>query len=664
MKTKLTFEEYKMPAANLKKENAMPDMKNVDYIHAGIQIKEGVPKQYRQNIGKGMITTILPYCLQDNYDREREIRSFRAAVLENENLKAVFLPELGGRLWSLYDKREKRELLYKNPVFQPGNLALRNAWFSGGVEWNVGIKGHNPLTCSPMFASRLVNAEGMPVLRMYEYERIRGVAYRIEALLPENSKVLYIKASIENNTENEKYMYWWSNIAVPETEETRVIVPAEKTLVSLYSEGAYMLDIEDLPVGNQGQDITYPKNAERSKDFFFLLPDNQLPWIFAAGKDGKGLFQFSTKELIGRKAFVWGQGQGGRNWSKWLSSREQPYIEIQAGLARTQLEHLSMPAQTEWSWVEGYAAGQIVSENWENAIQEGNAFAQKLLEQYDETQIRQMFDGLAEEVVIYKGSGWGALENRLRTSQKQAPVSRYLQFSGENDLQKQWIALLETGTLPPHNSEDPPESYVTDPVWIRLLEKSIRRTGGDFYSYLQLGVMQYAVQNIDQAEMCFLKSIEKLPNAWAYRNLAMLYQKEKKDQALACRYMLKAVEYNQTNRGLMLDCASILIEAGAYQKWLNLYFTLGEELRKDGRLQFYQARAYLALGEYEKAAQIIQPSFVLPDVKEGEISISKIWFELYDQIVKLETGLTDLDKIRKIREEKYPLPQALDFRMD
>lgn len=102
-----------------------------------------------------MISTMLPYCQQDGYNRDREEKVFKSVVIENEYLKAVFLPELGGRLWSLVDKTRDRELLYCNPVFQPGNLALRNAWFSGGVEFNVSIKGHNPLTCDPLFAQKI-----------------------------------------------------------------------------------------------------------------------------------------------------------------------------------------------------------------------------------------------------------------------------------------------------------------------------------------------------------------------------------------------------------------------------------------------------------------------------------------------------------------------------
>ena len=148
----IKFEDYKMPAGAMGEMNPLPDIKNVSYIHAGYQMTDKISEDEKTYLGKGMISTMLPYMMQDNYDRDRKDRNFKAAILENDYIKAVFLPEIGGRLWSLYDKKLGKELLYVNPVFQPCDLALRNAWFSGGVEFNVGIKGHNPLTCSPLFA--------------------------------------------------------------------------------------------------------------------------------------------------------------------------------------------------------------------------------------------------------------------------------------------------------------------------------------------------------------------------------------------------------------------------------------------------------------------------------------------------------------------------------
>ena len=154
--TELKFEKYTMPAAHMGIDNTLPDIHGNAYIRSKIRVSDRVPEEDRKYINQGMISTLLPYSIQDGYDRAEELRDFDAAVLENERMRAVFLPSLGGRLWSLYDKKRDRELLYKNDIFRPAHLALRNAWNSGGVEWNVGIKGHNPLTCAPLFAQKVL----------------------------------------------------------------------------------------------------------------------------------------------------------------------------------------------------------------------------------------------------------------------------------------------------------------------------------------------------------------------------------------------------------------------------------------------------------------------------------------------------------------------------
>ena len=70
---------------------------------------------------------VLPYRVIDKYDRNKKMITLKTAVLENDKLIATFLPEQGGRLWSLKNKATGKEVLYKNPVFQPANLGIRNA---------------------------------------------------------------------------------------------------------------------------------------------------------------------------------------------------------------------------------------------------------------------------------------------------------------------------------------------------------------------------------------------------------------------------------------------------------------------------------------------------------------------------------------------------------
>ena len=58
----------------------------------------------------------------------------RVAVLENEALRVAVMPT-GGKIWSIYDKKRRRQLLYNPPALQLGQNAYR-PWGPGGMEWN------------------------------------------------------------------------------------------------------------------------------------------------------------------------------------------------------------------------------------------------------------------------------------------------------------------------------------------------------------------------------------------------------------------------------------------------------------------------------------------------------------------------------------------------
>lgn len=667
--SKLEFKGYEILAADLGAENYMPDIKNVDYIHAGYTLTSRVRQEDAESIGRGMIGTLLPYTLQDNYNRTRRPRTFQAAVLENSRLRAVFLPELGGRLWSLYHKGLNRELLYVNPVFQPGNLALRNAWFSGGVEWNVGIKGHNPLTCSPVYACRMTDREGNPVLRMYEYERIRGVVYSMDFLLPDDSDILYVKTTVENTAEEDKYMYWWSNIAVPETYDTRVIAPCREALRTYYGEDGYVIDAVDIPFpDHNGVDCTYPRNAECSRDYFFRIEKEQRKWVAAVEKDGIGLLEFSDPQLMGRKLFLWGQGQGGRNWNSWLAGEPRPYVEIQAGLARTQYEHFIMKAGSVLSWAEGYTAAICESDSVQGGYQNAVRAVEGYLDEIVPSQgtILEKFSDLKAGTPEQYGSAWGFVENVLRKKSGREPVSRTVGFPAEavGEGERIWLDFLETGCMKEENLEFPPISFHVGKDMLSLFRAQIVEGKANAYMYLQYGTALYANEMTDAAYNAFERSRELRPNAWACRNLSMIEKNEYGRPEKALAYMEEAIALNNTYRGLMVNCAQVMLDAGAFDRWLQVFETLGEDLKEDGRLKLYRAIALIETEKYEEAAEIINPDFILWDIKEGEVSISSIWTRLYKELLKKEEGIGDEKELEALCEARYPLPAHLDFRMD
>lgn len=670
----IRFEEYPIMAADLGPSNPLPDLKNISYIHADFEMTDRIAEDERAGIGKGMISTILPYKIQDGYNRQRRLRQYRAAILENGYLKAVFLPELGGRLWSLFDKRQNRELLYTNPVFQPANLALRNAWFSGGVEFNVGIKGHNPLTCSPLFAEIEEYKDGTQILNMYEFERIREIVYTVSVCLPENSEMLYLRERIENTSDDNKYVYWWTNIAVPETEGTRIVVPASESFLSSYNEGHYVVDKIPVPYFD-GKDMSYPVNSKRAQDFFYKLPDDSPKWIAAVQENGNGLIQVSTGTLFGRKLFLWGQGAGGRNWNEFLSDKGQSYVEIQAGLAHTQLEHLAMNAHDCWEWVEAYGGlacdkERVHAADWETARREVEARLRGRVDlDHADTALYAVFPPRTELVNVLslqEGSGWGTLENKVRSQKGGEAVSRYCRFPEESldEEQAPWLYLLKNGCFPLVSPSREPISYVSGDYWLPLVEQAVSHGGGQlWYACLQLGILRYIRGDMDGAKQAWQQSIEAEPSAWAWRNLALLYKNEYDDMQQAMSCILKAVQLNRDCRGLLVDCGMILTEAGEDKRWLSLVEELSEARKADGRIRLLKAIAHIHLYQPEIACEIVNDSFEMCDIQEGEVSVSHIWHQLYSMLVQKQEGIDDPDMIEDIVSRKYPLPQRLDFRM-
>ena len=677
----IRFDRLTLPAAELGAPNPLPDIMNNTYIHAGYEVTDRVTTAEAENIGRGMISTMLPYLTQDGYTRERRLREVPAIILENRYLRAVFLPSLGGRLWQLYDKVGARDLLYVNPVLQPCNLALRNAWFSGGAEFNVGIKGHNPLTCSPLFAVVSADGEGNEVLSMYEFERIRGVTFSVNAWLPEDSRMLYIRNVIENTAPTETEMYWWTNMAVPQTDRTRILVPADEAFVSFYNADHYVLDSTPIPQAF-GRDVSYPAELNRSMDFFYKLPDGAQKWIACADEAGRGLLHFSQSLLRGRKLFLWGQGNGGRHWGEFLAGAAphsgEGYLEIQAGLARTQLEHFPMPAGSTLAWTECFAAldgsPAALHGTWEEARAEvervlasctGGASADAYLSgRFPD------LTGLRAKKRLYDGSGWGALENRVRKRLGLSPVSRLFPDWETADTEETayWHALLD-GTVPKEAPLAAPVSYVTDlpcdrGFWADCLKTAVRREPENASLRNRYGVTLYASGRNAEAEDCW-RTAAKLGSPYAWRNLAAYHGNVCGQKEAACREITTALELLPESLPLARDYAATLCgtgnaaDANAYLERLERF---PDAIRRDGRMQLCRVRALLTLGKTEEAAALLTPDFTVPDIREGELSMSALWFEIGARRVAAETGLS-LAEAAAIAKAQYPLPYTLDLRM-
>lgn len=648
----LRFENITLFAASLGGELPLPSMEKSTFAFNGMRIDDSVYAEEREYIEYGAFNGSGPYLKQNCYDRVRKPRQFRAAVLENERLKAVFLPGLGGRLWQLWDKRDQRDLLFTNPVFQPAHLSLRDAWFAGGVEFNCGVRGHTALSCSPLFTASWKMEDGTDVLRLYEYERIRRVVYIIDAALPAGSDFLFLSVKIRNTLDETVPIYWWSNIAVPELPDTRILAPAEKAF--RWSYGA-AFSKESVPcTESDGYDTSYPMRAPHALDLFFDIPRNERPFVAVADRDGCGLLHCSTRRLKGRKFFVWGTGTGGCNWQRHLCGSGVRYMEVQAGLGRFQMECLPMPAHTVWDWVEAYGPLEAepfrVHGEYPDAVSACREYADDVMpmEKLEAMQKRFLDEAPAFAPSRTAGSGWGALEEKRR-GEKLDPA---LDFEGSlTDRQAPWTELIESGHFPCPAPEQYPFDWQFGPEWAKLLDTPVNEK--NWYAQLHLGLLYYGNDEHEKAECCWKKSIALCPSAWAFRCLGRLSALAGDDIA-AAQYYEEALKLLPLDRGLVTEAVTAFIGIGRSGRALATLEALPADMQAGGRLRFLRARALNGVGRSREALAILEDRhLVIDDYREGEESMYGVW----SAVVMGAYGISEEQAAKE-----HPLPRHLDFR--
>ncbi len=656
-----------LPTAPLRSPSVLPSLQPLRYIADQIEVDTSVPTAAREYLGYGCETPILPYSELNDYGRERQLAEHPIIVMENEHLRATFLPDLGGRLWSLFHKGTDRELLYVNPIFQPTNQAVRNAWFSGGVEWNMSLRGHSPFTCRPLFVSEYQTEDGSPVLRMVEYERVRGVPFVIECSLPPGSEFLFVQIRLLNPHNETIPMYWWSNIAIPESESVRVLVPAQHTYRYAYSGCMTRLQVPMI----DGVDASYPARLDVPADYFYDILDSRRPWIAAIDNDGLGLIQTSTKQLSGRKMFVWGQGPGGQRWQKFLTKGEGRYFEIQAGLAPTQYECLPMPPDTEWSWIEAYGAlsgnRQIVhNDDWQAATGHIEDLLEKHLpvaELEDRLARQSHLQHIDEQQLLRTASGWGALERqRIQQSGQDVPsLFRLFPDDSLGERERPWLELLLHGKFPSRSPDEPLGGWMVGSFWRERLTAAVENSIGgvdDWFCWLHLGIMAHHAGDIKQARTAWQRSVELCPNAWAHRNLGVIEQIAG-FQSPAVFHFTEAHRLQPRNLQIEVEYVEALFQAGK----LEMVVSMTENNCHSPRLLLLRAQAQTQQGYLEAATRYLKSEIELSDLREGETTLTDLWKEIQDRQSLSGTTAPEFEILPDGNLVPISPPAHIDFRM-
>ena len=611
-----------VPASALGPESPLPAFHSLQRLPDSSR-SPGIPDDMRRRIDWGRLESPLPYALQADYDVERVMAEVPAIRIANDRVEAVVLPQYGGRIWALRELSSGRDLGYRNPVLSWANLGLTNAWFAGGVEWNLGSTGHSATTARPLFAAQVDTAHG-PVLRLWEWERTRDLVFSVDLSLPAGSNFLYASVRVRNPDGWVKPLYWWTNVAVAETPGVRVLAPASQAWRTTYDG---LLESVTMPrPKSAAADASYPDRAEQSVDYFFQIEARQRKWIAAVGADGAGVVHTSTAGLAGRKLFCWGVGAGGNRWQERLSGPGGRYLEIKAGLATTQLEHLELEAGGQVSWTEAIGPLRLapadVHQGWTAAGRMVEAGLDELLpaSQLEDVHARWLASVADREPAapLHLGSGFGSAELAVRQlSADFFPGTPFV--AADLDGSRHLHALLQGREVDAElAAAQLPIPPITE-VWQPHFENASR----SWWASLMLAIRAHAAAQFPAARRHYQDSSALRPSMLAWRGLAMISAAEGDTGAAADSY-LEAVALDRNCRLLLVEAVDALLLADRAASALELIGAAPAHVAAHGRVVLEHVRTLLATGDRAAAARLLRKGFDVPDLREGE-SLEKIW---------------------------------------
>ncbi len=672
-----------MDGALLKGENPLPYFKAKER-GSSCNFIEPFPEEKKELYGYETGPRILPYKKQDRYSRELKPMQFKGIILENDKLKATFLPELGGRLISLWNKDQQRELLSRNPVFRPANLAIREAWFSGGIEWNVGHVGHAFHTCSSVFAAK-VASEGEEFLRIYDFDRSKGVFWQIDFHLPQGAEMLYAYTKITNLNPQKTSMYWWTNIAVDQTEDLRVFSSTQEVIYidplgMASNQHGYGYDTMPYLPSSPNIDSSYPARITFADEYFFQNPKQKSYYEVAAYGDNHLFFDMSTDPLRYRKMFCWGTHKGGNHWQDFLSDGKTRYVEIQAGISPTQMHGTIMDECSTFQWLQGFGSTQMDAETYlcQDYATAFNAIAKKIAEVSPESDFLAKEEHFAQSVsckpleILHMGSGFGALElarldsvssssSDVRDDYRDLLVGLPFPTSSIGAEQYPWLELLHKGVITPIEPEQIPPSWMVQDLWKPLIEKSLNTSEGrNWYALLHAGVVAYENDQREQAVAYWEESVALQPSAWAYRNLAIA-SKDQGNHGESIDCMRKAIALNPPDVAFAEEYLLLLRDAQKYEEAWECFSGLPESFQQYERIRITAGVVAMALGNIAFVESLFDREYAV--IREGETTLSDLWFELKGRKLADQEGKAYSDEFRKRAEAMYEIPEEFDFRI-
>ena len=309
------------------------------------------PMFLEKRVYQGSSGVVYPYPVIETMSDEKVDKDYLAIWIENEYIKVMILPELGGRVQMAYDKIAKRHFVYFNHVIKPALVGLAGPWISGGIEFNW-PQHHRPTTYMPVDTCIEENADGSVTVWVSEMEKMFHQKGMAGFTLRPGCAYLEIKGRLYNRTDVPQTFLWWANPAVEVNDEYQSVFPPD--INAVFDHGKRAVSSFPIATGTYYK-MDYSAGVDISNYKNIYVPTSYMGvnsrFNFEGGYENDtrcGMLHVASHHFSpGKKQWTWGNGDFGRAWDRnltdeaapeemkrWSIDREgfRPYIELMAGV--------------------------------------------------------------------------------------------------------------------------------------------------------------------------------------------------------------------------------------------------------------------------------------------------------------------------------------------
>lgn len=304
-----------------------------------------------KRVYQGSSGVVYPYPVIESIANEPTPHEWKVVFLENEYIKVMVMPELGGRIQMAYDKIKQRHFVYYNHVIKPALVGLTGPWISGGIEFNW-PQHHRPSTYLPVDCDIVENEDGSVTVWVNEMERMFHQKGMAGFTLRPGCAYLEIQGCVSNRTSLPQTFLWWANPAVEVNDDYQSVFPPDVNAVFDHGKRA----VSSFPIAtgtyykmdySAGVDISNYKNIKVPTSYMAVNSKYNFEGGYENDTKGGMLHVASHHFSPGKKQWTWGNGDFGRAWDRNLTDNAtetdgipegsirtgfRPYIELMAGV--------------------------------------------------------------------------------------------------------------------------------------------------------------------------------------------------------------------------------------------------------------------------------------------------------------------------------------------